>query len=80
MTKLKNPQLKYYDVTLEINAPGILTYRILAESPERAFELSQQIGSSPIGVKYFLARKKKIKASVYDAGTLMVRFIKNFVR
>lgn len=70
--------LKYYDVKLEATVPAVLTYRILADSPEQALELSER--ASPVGTKYTLARKRKIKATVYDAGTLMMRVVKNFIR
>lgn len=75
---MSNVELKYYDVKLEVKLPATITYRILAESPEKAFELSKR--ATPTGVKYNIAHKLDIKAIVYDSGTTMIRFIKNFIR
>lgn len=71
-------QLKYYDVKIEVQLPATVIYKVLAESPEQALELANR--ASPVSVKYNLLRKKDLKATVYDAGTTMIRFLKNFIR
>lgn len=76
---MKEKKLAYYDVKVETNVPALLTYRILAESPEQALYVSQQSGASPVAVKYHLARKKNLKATVCDIGGSVIRLIKNFV-
>lgn len=76
----KSPPIKpklYYDVKVECMIPATLTYRVLAETPEQAAEMIK--GMSPIGVKHRLVGKKDIKLSVYDAGSTMLRWMKNIL-
>jgi hypothetical protein len=75
--KVAIPEKKYYDVKVEATLPATLTYRVLAETPEQAIQLTKNM--SPTGVKYKLAGKKNLKATVYTAGTMMVQFVKNLV-
>jgi hypothetical protein len=67
----------YYDVKVECMLPATVTYRVLAEDPQQAAELIR--GLSPIGVKHRLHGKKDIKLSVYDAGSSMLRWMKNIL-
>jgi len=74
----KSPEIKpkfYYDVKVECMLPATLTFRILAEDPQQAADLIR--GQSPIGVKHRLIGRKDLKLSVYDAGTTMLRWMKN---
>lgn len=76
----KSPPIKpklYYDVKVECMIPATLTYRVLAETPEQAAEMIR--GMSPIGVRHRLVGKKDIKLSVYDAGSTMLRWMKNLL-
>ncbi len=76
----QSPPIKpklYYDVKVECMLPATVTYRVLAETPEQAAELIK--GMSPIGVKHRLIGKKDIKLSVYDAGSTMLRWMKNLL-
>jgi UDP-N-acetylmuramyl pentapeptide synthase len=79
--KLKqSPPIKaklYYDVKVECMLPATVTYRVLAETPEQAAELIK--GMSPIGVRHRLVGKKDIKLYVYDAGSTMLRWMKNLL-
>ena len=75
MKQDKKIEKKYYDVKVEAMLPATLTYRILAESPEEAIQLSKRV--APNSVKYKLIGKKETKILVYDAGSTMIRFIKN---
>ena len=81
MTDKKIPTIKpklYYDVKVESMIPATLTYRGLAEDAEQAADLIR--GMSPMGVKYRLVGKKDIKLSVYEAGSNMLKWMKNLVR
>jgi hypothetical protein len=71
------PEKRYYDVKVECMLPAVLTYRVLAETPEQAAILSK--GMSPVGVKHKLAGKKELKLSVYEAGSSMLKYVKNLV-
>lgn len=76
----KSPSIKqqqYYDVKTDSLIHAVLTYRVLAESPEQAASLIK--GMSPIGVKHRIAGKKDLKISVYQAGTTMLEWTKNLV-
>jgi hypothetical protein len=76
--KPKIPEKKYFDVKVEVMLPATLTYRVLAETPEQAFELIKN--QSPVSVKHKLAGRKEIKATVLDAGSVLVRFVKQLIR
>lgn len=69
---------KYYDVKVECMLPATLTFRILAESPEEASIMIKN--AHPIGVKHKLHGRKDLKLMVYDAGSNLLKFIKNMVR
>lgn len=74
--KLAAPKPKfYYDVKIETYLPATLLYRVLAEDPVQAAELIK--GKPPTGVKHKLVGRKDIKMLVYDAGSSMIRYIKN---
>lgn len=77
----KKPAVKqkfYYDIKVECLLPSTLIYHILAETAEQAAELIKN--QQPSGVKYKLTGRKNIKLMVYDAGSTMIRFIKNLVK
>lgn len=65
----------YYDVKVECLLPATLIYKVLAEDPIQAATLIKN--QSPVGVKHRLAGRKELKLSVYDAGSSMIRFVKN---
>ena len=70
-------QKKYFDVKVEAMLPATITYRVLAEDAQQASEMLKY--QNPIHVKYRLPGKKDIKLTVYDAGSTMIRFIKNLI-
>ena len=74
----KNKVLKYYDIKMECMIPTTLTYRVMAETPEDAARLIEN--SNPIAVKTKIPLKKPLKLMVYEAGTTMMVFVKNFFR
>lgn len=72
------PPKYYYDVKVECMLPAVLTYRVHAETPEKASEMIR--GLTPNGVKHKLIGRKELKLSVSDAGSNMIRFVKNLFR
>jgi hypothetical protein len=78
--KVKSPPIKdkhYYDVKVECMLPATLTFRVLAEDPIQAAELIK--GMSPVGVKHRLIGRKDHKLSVYEAGSSMLKWMKNLL-
>jgi len=76
----KSPPIKaklYYDVKVECMLPATLTFRVLAEDPEQAAGLIR--GMNPSTIKHRLVGRKDIKLSVYDAGSTMLRWMKNLL-
>lgn len=64
-----------FDIKVETMVPAILTYRIMAETPEEAVQLLKN--QTPRNISYKLNSKKDIKLSVYDVGSCILRLIKN---
>lgn len=75
--KLPPPKF-YYDVKVECMLPATVTYRILAETPEKAAEMIK--GMSPTSVKHKLIGRKELKLMVYDAGSNFIKLIKNIIK
>lgn len=76
----QSPPIKpkyYYDVKVECMLPATLTFRVLAEDPQQAADLIR--GAAPTGVKHRLLGRKDLKLSVYDAGSTMLRWMKNLL-
>jgi len=76
----KSPPIKakhYYDVKVECMLPATITFRILAETPEEAADLIR--GAAPVSVVHRLVGRKDHKLSVYDAGSTMLRWMKNLL-
>ena len=67
---------KYFDVKVECMLPATLTYVVLAEDAEQAYLMIKNI--SPNSVRHRLIGRKELKLTVYDSGSTMIRFIKNF--
>lgn len=68
---------KYWDIKLEVMLPATISYRVFAETPEKAIEML--VNATPNGVKHFLTKKKNIKAVVYDAGTTLIKLTKKYL-
>lgn len=68
---------KYYDIKVEVMLPATLHYRVLAKSPEEAVKLLKNL--QPNAVKHKLIGRKEIKLYVYEAGTSLIKFIKNLI-
>ena len=71
------PKLYYYDVKVECMLPATLTYRILAENPDKAANLIK--GKSPNAVHHKLVGRKELSLKVYDAGSVLIRLFKKIV-
>lgn len=69
---------KYFDVKVSCMLPATLTYRVLAETPEQAAELIKHM--SPNSVQHKLIGRKELKLTVYDAGSTLIRFIRNLFK
>lgn len=69
---------KYYDVKVECMLPATITYRVLAEDPEQAIAMTK--GMPPVNVRHKLPGRKELKVAVYDAGSTMIRLVKNLLR
>lgn len=76
-SKLPKPKY-YYDVKVECMLPATLTYRVLAEDAHQAADLVKNL--QPTSVKHKLIGRKENKLSVYDAGSTMLKFVKNLFR
>ncbi len=66
----------YFDIKLEVMAPITLTYHVLAEDEKDA--LVQIKNKSPNHMKPNLSMKRLLKATVYTAGSTMVKLVKSF--
>jgi len=71
------PVPTYFDVKVEVLLPATLTFRVLAEDAKQAAELIKN--KQPNGVNYRLSGRKDLKLTVYDAGSTMIKFMKNLV-
>ena len=77
LIKQAKPVIKqYWDVKVEAMIPAILTYRILAETPQEASELIK--GKSPNHVQHKLNGVKNLILRVFNAGGNMIHHIKRF--
>lgn len=76
----QSPPIKakyYYDVKVECTLPATITFRVLAETPQEAADLIR--GAAPVSVVPRLVGRKDHKLSVYDAGSTMLRWMKNLL-
>lgn len=67
-----------FEVKIEALVPATITYVILASSPEEAINLIKK--HSPNNISYKLNNKRDIKYMVYNAGTVLLRLVKNMVK
>ena len=68
---------KYYDVKVEVMLPATLTYRVLAEDADEAARLIKT--TVPTGIKHRLIGRRELKLMVYDAGSTILRLLRNLV-
>src|SRR5437868_2224790 len=67
----------YYDVKVECMLPATLTYKVLAETPDQAADMIKNL--TPNSVKHKLIGRRESKLQVYDAGSTLIKFIKNLI-
>jgi hypothetical protein len=72
----KEPIKQYFDIKVEALVPTILTYRIFAETEQLALE--QITKKAPTGMKPNLSMKRIIKATVYFAGSSVIKLVKKY--
>ena len=70
-------KLEHYDVVIETYIKAKIKYRLYAESPEKAVQLAHK--RNPDHIQYEFHNRKDIKITVYDAGMLIIRWIKNII-
>jgi hypothetical protein len=76
--KIKQPVKKYFTVKIETLTPCTITYRIYAENEEDAITMTKR--ATPTSVRPNISLKRLLKATVYDAGTSVVKLVKSFAR
>ena len=74
----KKPYKQFYDVKVECTVPAIFVFKVYAESPEEALELYNK--KAPIHIQYKPKKLKAIKATIYESGKLLIKFVKNFFK
>jgi hypothetical protein len=74
---IEKPKPVYYTIELEAMIPAIVKYRVLANSPEEALILMAK--SQPVQQpKLIMNSMKKIKASIFNYGTSILKYSKRF--
>ena len=75
--EIKTPAPQYYTIKLEADVPTIITYRVLASSPEEALDkLNQAMVAEP--VKPNLSKMRRKSAKVYRHGTIEIQATKKY--
>lgn len=74
--KTEEPIFEMFDVRVEAMVPCSLTYKIRAESIEDALKKFDK--NPPTQFQPHILRKKVIKATVYNSGSLIIRGTKKF--
>lgn len=74
----KPKEKKYFTVKVEAHVPATITYRVFAETEEDAIKQIDRQAPTHFQPKINLG--KKIKISVYNSGSNIIRLVKNFVR
>lgn len=69
---------QFYDVKLEILVPTTITYRVEAINETEALKEVDKISAKKIATKQNLTRRIKIKATVYNVNTTMMRLSKTY--
>jgi uncharacterized membrane protein len=72
----KKPEKKYFTVKIETMVPATISYQILADDAEHAAKIAEK--NNPIHIEYQIKKRKNSKLTVYDLGTFLMRYIRNF--
>lgn len=73
--KKKVPEKVYYDIRVETLIPATVSFRVLAEDEQKALLMIKNI--PPRHINYQVNRRRDIKMMVYEAGSSILKFIKN---
>ncbi len=78
--KFNPPQKQFYTVKLEVMAPVELSLRVFAETPQEAIDMVSRNPLPPLSgpPRPIISRMKRVKATVYKAGTNIYYLIKNY--
>lgn len=76
MNKPEKPILEMFEVKVEATIPCQFIYRIMAENANDA--ISKIDKQQPSSFKPHLNKKKKIKATAYTPGTIVIKATKTF--
>lgn len=71
-------QKKSYDVKVEFLIPTTITYRVTAANEEEALKEIEKFSARRISNQQHLQRKIKLKATVYQPNTSMVKLSKTY--
>jgi len=71
----KIKQKKYFDVKVEVLLPATLIYRVYAEDAQQAANMIKTM--VPNQVRHRLNGRKELKLTVYDYGSIVIRYIQN---
>lgn len=77
MNDIKKNNQQYYTVKLEADVPTILTFRILASSPDEALEKIKNASISEAPKQNFSKMRRK-SATVYKSGTIEIQASKKY--
>lgn len=74
----KTPKKTTFEVSLTVDVPAIMVYRVFCETPEEAAEEVERIRrtTAPNSVRYELPKHRASKMTVKEAGMSMIRFMK----
>lgn len=68
---------KVFDVVIEANVVASMKYKIIAYTEQEAVDRVLRGEASPVNVSYNLNKRKNIRAMVYSAGTMLLKFAKS---
>jgi hypothetical protein len=72
--KTPAPENQWYEVRVECQVPATAIFRVYAKDPEDA--LNRAKNASPSGIKYKLAGRRNLKATVIEVGTAIAKLVK----
>ena len=73
----KQPKKQYYDIKVDCIAPITYTYRIYADDEQSA--LKEIYKRPPTSSRPNYQARKILKATVFNAGSSLIKFVKKFV-
>lgn len=74
----KKIEKKTYDIKVELLVPTTITYRVVAEDEQEALKEIDKYSARKISTQHNFNRKIKLKATVYNYGTTMIKLSKTY--